>query len=325
MSKPLLRDQLLRAIAWKCEEWEKESARQGRYYKRRKSDDTFQIGGESIRLFDPSLNAVLYRNGYEGYWVKPVFMNPFEKNIDTVRLTFGRIHKTHQIGETYVCEMEFIVKPRELKSYHYVSADSVTYADAELANMERDYALLTGIIEWRTKLFHAAGALAWLRVAEALAEDTCSTLCCRYTAALTHNIKVFKDRKVRRVLYDRLQALDSNMRCEQLAFSRLIPVHLNQKHLQGRIPVVSLHQVQQRLMAPLAALKATLPVSGTESAPGYYISHLKECIANGQREYGHSRFSSPDFTSNLRAENAEICERIKKIIRRLPSYCQIDM
>lgn len=318
MKKPMLRDQLLRSIAWKCEEWEKESARQGRFYNRRKSDDAFQIGGESIRLFDPNLNTVLYRNGYEGYWVKPIFMNPFERNIDTVRLMFGRIHKTCQIGETYVCEMEFIVKPQELKEYHYFSADSVTYADAELAHMERDNALLTGIIEWRTKLMHAAGTLAWLRMAEALAEDQHSALCCRYTAALTRNIQVLADRKVRRVLYERLQSMDAKARCKQLAFSRLIPVQLQKKHLQGRMPVVSLHEVQQRLMAPLSALKATLPATGTEYTPGYYISHLKECIANGQREYGHSRFVSPDFTRNLRVENPDICERIKKIIRRFP-------
>jgi hypothetical protein len=318
MSKPLLRDSLLRAIAWKCGAWEKESGRKDRFFSGRKSDDAFQIGDEKVRLFDPNLNAVLYRNGYEGYWVKKVFMNPFERNVDTVRLVFGRIGRTHQIGETYICEMEFIVKPRELKAYHYFSADSVMYVDIEAANLERDYALLAGIVEWRAKLLCAAGPLAWLRLAESLADDQHATLCCHYSAALMRHIQVFEDRKVRRVLYDRLQALNPTARCEQLAFSRLIPSSFGSRHVGGRIPLVALRDVQQRLMAPLAALKAALPVTGTESVPGYYISHLKECVADGQREYGDSRFASPDFTRILRAENPDICERVKTIIRRFP-------
>jgi len=313
MSRPHLRDQLLRAIAWKCEEWEKESCRDGRYYKRRQSDDKFQIGDESIRLFDPNLNAVLYRNGYEGYWVKPVLLNPFEKNIDTVRLLFGRIHEAHQIGSTYVCEMEFIVKPRELKAFHYFSVDSVLYADLELCHVQRDYSWLSTVLELRQRLLRAAGTMAWLRLAERLAEDRCNNLSCRYTAALARGIPALKDRKIRQAFYGCLESTVQT-RCEQRAFSRLIPESLCQKHLQGRMPQATLHRIQQRLMSPLSQIKATLPVTGTQPVAGYYISHLKAALSEGQVERSVKPFVSEDFSRRIRAENPDVCERIKKVM-----------
>lgn len=315
---------LKKNIILKISEYYRESNRQNRWRNKWNFDPNIKIGDKNVSIFDTNtICESLFQHGYEYLNLQTFFLNPFLRNVSTMRFAFAEIIKENYVNDYQINRVAFILKPEEVKDHAiFTACENIIYIDDRLLDVQiKDeitlYKFLKFNIRLRTILREKLPMIVFLKMVDLLAKPHFS-LHSLYIYAIINDTFNYQKYKWLR-----------DFMIEKYHYHMGIPILVPEKNKMflkhSCLEETKFHEFSCLIIDLINKIEINLDFNGNRKVvdiQGFFIALLKDSIVELQQEYQTSKkFASTKLLNKIIIENKGVIEEIKaKVMDRFSEH-----